>query len=188
MAISCASLSSCSKFKSVRSVTKQKVDRDPWGKSVNYSVGKDDSGKPRMESDLRSSFESVGGSNFTSGNNFSGKEYTKNTYRKKRWGGESEYKAKSYDGGENTKNYDKEPWFVQKQAGENTQDASEGKKSFFTRLFGASSAREHTKTNISKPDDVQTNVRRGVFKEPDVIDWKDQPTHSVSDTNRLLGR
>ena len=36
--------------------------------------------------------------------------------------------------------------------------------------------------------DAETDVRRRVYKQPDIIDWKEQQGLGVKDTNRMLGR
>lgn len=188
LCLGCIGFTSCANLKKVRTVTKTEVKEDMWGRKLNYSVGEDDAGNPRMQSDVRSSFENTGGSSIVSGNNYSGNEYTKKAYRKERWGGESSYKTKSYNNTNKANNYGKEPWFARKQANVNGQESSVGKKSFFTKLFGKSTARERGATDLSKPSDAETNVRRRVFIQPDIIGWKDQQTLSVDDTRGMLGR
>lgn len=173
---------------SEQTVTRSKVDRDEWGKPVTYKVGEDDAGNPQMQSDVRSSFESVGGNKITSGNHYSGKEYTKKSYRKERWGGDSVYRTKSYNDVGRASNYDKEPWFIRKQAITSGQEPSEGKKSFFSKIFGKSTAREQDATRLTKTSDTESAVRRRVFKQPDVISWKGQSALSVQDTKGMLSR
>ena len=178
-------LMSCAKE---RTVTKSQVVKGLFGRDAEFSPGTDDSGNPQMQSDKRSSFENTGANSMASGNNYSGKEYTKKSYRKERWGGDSDYKTKLFNGSKTASNYDKEPWFVKNQSSDYNQRANEGKKSFFTKLFGTSSAREQNGESLDRPSDAETDVRNRVFKQPEVIGWKDQQTLSISDTKSMLGR
>lgn len=181
-------LASCGTFKKVRTITTDRVERDAWGKPSSYKLGKDEAGNPQMKSDKRSSFEQVGANNIVSGKNYRGQEYTKKSYRKDRWGGDSAFRTDSYHGAGKSSRYEKSPWFLQKQAGVQGQEASMGKKSFMTKLFGKKTAREAGVSELARPSDVETDVRRRVFKQPEITGWKNQSGLSVNDTNSLLGR
>ena len=61
-------------------VTQSQVKKDVWGRDEAYSIGKDEDGNPVMKSDKRSSFENKS-SNIASNRDFSGKDYSKKSYR-----------------------------------------------------------------------------------------------------------
>lgn len=105
----CALSVSCS---SDRTVTKKQVRKDPWNNDETFSVGKDKDGNPVMKSDKRSSLEGKR-SHFAGNRDFSGKEYTAKSYRKKRWGGNTRFGRKEYQGNTDASRYKLEPWFVQ---------------------------------------------------------------------------
>ena len=186
----CFALCSCSGLNRVRTVTKRKVDTDFFGNEHNFKIGKDEAGRPKVESDQRSSFESKAESSFGGGTSYQGSEFSKKSYRKKRWGGNSSYDVKSFAGRKQAANYSKEPWFVRNQAGAAAQgkEAKVAKKGFLTRVFGTSTAREQGAGNLDKPSNYQTDVRREVYKQPDVIHWKEQQGLSINDTKQLLAR
>ncbi len=170
-----------------QTITKKQVKTDAWGRAERYTVGKDKDGNPMMKSDRRSSMEgkqsAVAGSR-----DFSGKDYSKKSYRKKRWGGNTVFGRKKYEGNTDASHYKKEPWFVRKQAGAQGQRASAEGRTYSVNPFKTSSAREQNGTRIARTQDAETNVRRRVFKQPEITNWKDQRGLSIKDTNRKLGR
>ncbi len=127
-------------------------------------------------------------SNVASNRDFSGKDYTKESYRKKRWGGNTLFKSKKYEGNTDASRYKKEPWFVRKQASNQGQRAQADGKSFSVNPFKTRSANEQTGKRLARPSDAQTDFRRRVFIQPKMTNWKDQKGLNVGDTNRMLGR
>ena len=172
---------------SQRSETTSQVRKDPWGKPERFSVGKDKDGNPVMKSDLRSGFEGKQ-SHMASSRDFSGKDYQKKSYARKRWGGNTTYERKKYGGNTDASRYKMEPWFVQKQAGEAATRANADGKAYTVNPYGKSTAREQGATRLEHDSDAETDLRRRVYKQPDIIDWEEQKDLSVQDTNRLLGR
>ena len=172
---------------SKQTVTKSQVRNDAWGRPEQFSVGKDKDGNPVMQSELRSHFE---GKRSTTGStsDYSGKDYTAQSYAKKRWGGDSSLQRKKYQGNTDANHYKMEPLFVRKQASAAGQRADAEGKAYASKSYGKSTAREQDKARVKRTSDAETDVRRRVFKEPDIIDWKEQQGLSVKDTNRMLGR
>jgi len=170
-----------------QTVTKEQVRKDAWGKKESFSVGKDKDGNPVMKSDRRSHMEGKT-SHMASNRDFSGKDYNKKSYRKKRWGGNTLFGRKKYEGNTDASQYKQEPWFVRKQASAQGQKANAAGKSFSVNPFRTRSAREQSGRRIVRTSDAETDVRRRVFIQPDVTDWKKQQSLSVGDTNRMLGR
>jgi hypothetical protein len=177
-------LGSCA---SERTVTKTQVKKDAWGREESFSVGKDEDGNPMMKSDRRSSMEGKQ-SNVAGSQDFSGKDYNKKSYRKKRWGGNTVFGRKKYEGNTDASQYQKEPWFVKKQAGLKNQRAGAEGKTYSDNPFRKPTAREQGGARISHSSDAKTDFRRRVFKQPGITHWKDQPGLGVGDTNRMLGR
>jgi len=170
-----------------RTVTKTQVRKDPWGREERFSVGKDKDGNPVMKSDRRSSFEGKR-NNMVSNRDFNAKDYTKKSYRKKRWGGNTVFRRKKYQGNTDASQYKREPWFVRKQAHAQSQRARADGKRYAVNPFRTSRAREQDGRRIAHTADAETGFRRRVFKQPSVINWKEQRGLSVKDTNRMLGR
>jgi hypothetical protein len=172
---------------SEQTVTKTQVKKDAWGKDERYSVGKDKDGNPMMKSDRRSSMEGKG-SNMASNRDFNGEDYSTKSYRKKRWGGNTFFGRKKYAGNTDASKYKKEPWFVQKQAGAHGQKSRADGKNYSVNPFRTSSAREQGSTRITRTQDAESNLRRRVFKQPEITNWRNQKGLSVGDTNSMLGR
>ncbi len=172
---------------SKRTVTKSQARVDVWGNPERFSVGKDEAGNPQMKSDLRSTFEGKA-SNMVSNRDFSGKDYTTRSYAKKRWAGSRGIERKKYEGNTDASRYKMEPWFVQKQALAEGQRARANDRVYETGRYSKTTAVEQQGRRLARPSDAETDVRRRVFREPDIIDWKEQQGLGVKDTNKLLGR
>lgn len=168
-------------------VTQHKVQKDIWGDDEAFAVGKDADGNPTMKSDKRSSFENKS-SNVAMNRDFSGKDYTKNSYRKERWTGKSRFSKKSYQGGEDASQYKKEPWFVQKQTSTASMQSGASKKKFSINPFRSKRATEQGGARLSTSTDARVSNRRSSYKQPEIRSWKDQKGLSVGDTNSMLGR
>lgn len=179
-------LSSCS---SKQSVTKAQVRRDAWGKAESFSIGKDKDGNPVMKSDLRSNFEGQQ-SLMASARDHSGKDYSTKSYSKNRWGGNTAFSRKKYSGKTKTNaNYYKmEPWFVKKQANSAGERSNLQDKNYTVNPYRKSTAHEQGGSRMEHTSDAESDVRRRVYKQPDIINWKDQQGLEVKDTNRMLGR
>jgi len=172
---------------SERTVTKTKVRKDAWGNEDTFSIGEDEKGNLVAKSDRRSSFE--GKSSHLAGNrDFSGNDYTKKSYRKKRWGGNTVFNRKQFAGNTDASRYKQEPWFLKKQANASDKTASVANKEYSINPFRTGEATEQSNASIARTADAETTIRRSVFKKPSITDWKDQQTLSVSDTNSRLGR
>lgn len=172
---------------SEQTVTKTKVRTDAWGNPERFSVGKDKDGNPVMKSDLRSSLE--GKTNHIASNrDFNGEDYTKKSYRKKRWGGNTIFNRKGYDGNTDASRFKSEPWFARKKANASGQTATSAGKAYGVDQFAAGNARESSSASIARTSDAETNVRRRVYKQPKITHWKDQGGLSVNDTKQRLGR
>ena len=168
-------------------VTKTQVKKDWRGRPEAFSVGKDEDGNPVMKSDRRSSLEGKRNTSFA-GKDFRGEDYTKKSYRKKRWFGNSKYTKKEYQGNTDASSYKREPWYVRQQARAGDQRSRADGKRFAANPFRTGTAREQGASRMTRPSDAETNVRRRVFKQPEITHWKKQKGLSVKDTNRMLGR
>lgn len=177
-------LGSCA---SKRTVSKSQVRVDPWGNPEQFSLGKDAEGNPLMKSDLRSSFEGKT-SQLTQGRDFNGKDYRTKSYAKKRWAGDTQFKAKQYAGNTDASQYKMEPWFVRQQALADGKKASADGQGYRTTQYETPTAREQSSERIEGSSDAETDARRRVYQQPEIIDWKEQKGLGVKDTNRLLGR
>ena len=178
-------MSSCA---SEQTVTQSKARKDAWGNELPFTMGKDADGNPTMNSDKRSQFENKN-SNITKNRDFSGKDYTKKSYRKDRWGGNTAFKSKKYEGNTDANRYKKEPWFVKKQAKSFGTEARANNKKFLVNPFRSQkSSYKHGGRQIAKPESVLERNKRNALGQPTITNWKDQKGLSVKDTNGMLGR
>ncbi|MBK1830423.1 hypothetical protein JIN77_06780 [Verrucomicrobiaceae bacterium R5-34] len=183
-AVAALVLASCA---SETTVSKERVRKDAWGDKESFSVGKDKDGNPVMKSDKRSSLEGKT-SHIASNRDFSGQDFTKKSYRKKRWGGNTLFGGKKYEGNTDASKYKQEPWFVQKQAHAQGQTATVSNQSYSVNPFRTRSAHEQGGSRMAHTSDAETDVRRRVFVQPEITEWEKQSGLSVGDTNRMLGR
>ena len=175
---------------SERTVTEEKVRKDAWGNKENYTIESDEDGNAVAKSDVRSSLEGrtshLGGSS----RDFGGQDYTKKSYRKTRWGGNTVFGHKAFGGNTDANRYKKEPWFAQKQSSSANRSANAAGKSYSVNPFRTRTANEQSNSRIESISDAATDTRQRVFKEPSIRDYwsTDQQGPSISDTNSRLGR
>ena len=64
----------------------------------------------------------------------------------------------------------------------------DGGKRYETGAFGTEAAKETGRGKIDRLSDAETDVRRRVFQQPEVEDWRPKRALSVEDTKAMLGR
>lgn len=160
----------------------------PFSQRLNEKNGytQDADGNWKAQGDKRSSFEKQGGSPHFQ------QEYQKNTYKtgeyaKKSWWGNKDYGHKNYDGNTDGSRFMTSSPLSGKNARESSSTANLP-GDYPTQKFTTNSARESDIQNISKPSDAETDIRRGVYQQPDVIDWREQRKLSLDQSKGLLGR
>lgn len=117
-----------------------------------------------------------------------GKEYKDGDYRKKSLWGDKDYVTKVYEGKTDANSLKKESMFGKKTAGEGSKVARDGNKSYTTSNYDTGRAREEGRNGIARSSDAETDVRRRVFTQPNMIPWQAQGAMTVEDTKRMLGR
>ncbi len=179
-------VSSCA---SEKKVTQSRVRKDPWGHEVPFTVGKDADGNPVMKSDRRSEFENRS-SNIARNRDFSGRDYTSKSYRKERWGGNKSFIPKKFQGATDaTSRYQKEPWFIQKQAQSFATQARVSNKQFSVKPYRAQNlSYKQGVRMLPMPPSVQEVNKGSAMGQIPITNWKDQKGLSVKDTNNMLGR
>jgi hypothetical protein len=170
------------------------ADSAPKGLQERLSSGggykQDENGQWVPKSDKRSSYDGHQESPYFKGK-MEKKKYSTGDYaEKKSWWGSKEYGTNQYGG--NTS----ESRFQNTEARQNGMTANDDGKSaresgtFKTntnRLDGKTS-RESGASSIDRPLDAAVQSRRGVYKAPSVIDWKEQRSMSVEQSKGILGR
>lgn len=171
-----------------------KKDADPMAahKPLSQRVHEDNGFKvdskgnwvPR--SDKRSSFESQG-SAYGSGKSFQTAEYKAGDYKKKSWWGNKEYDRPAYQGNTDGSRF-QQTSRLQGQDARETAAAADIPGTYQTDGFATGAAREAGASSIAKPSHYQTDHRRQVFPEPEVVDWRQQRSLTIEQSRGILGR
>lgn len=117
-----------------------------------------------------------------------GKEYKAGEYRKKSWWGDSDYVTKVYGGKTDANALKKDSRFGGRKAGEANVAARDDGKSYRTDAYATGRAREDGAAGPEKRSDAETDERREVFTDPDVIPWQQQNGVTIEQTKNALGR
>ena len=160
----------------------------PFSQRLNEKNGysQDTEGNWIAQGGKRSSFESQGASPFFQG------EYRKNAYKtgeyaKKSWWGNKDYGRRVYDGNTDGSRFMK-PSALDGQGAREANTAADLPDNYQTKNFATNEAKEANKQNVSKTSDAETDSRRRVFQQPDIIDWREQRSLSVEQSKGILGR
>ena len=114
---------------------------------------------------------------------FKGKDVTK-----KSWWGDRDYVKKVYEGKKDANSIRKDSRFNGESAREGKFAARDGDRTYKTNDYSTGNARENAGKSITKQVDAETEERRRVFTEPNIIPWQTQNGMTVDDTKRMLGR
>lgn len=118
-----------------------------------------------------------------------GKEFAAGDYRKKSWWGDKDYVKKVYDGNTDANSLRKDSRFNGREAGEGSVAARDAGKVYDTGAYNTGRAREEGRGDaIDKVSDAETDERRRVFTDPDIIPWKEQNGVTIEQTKNALGR
>lgn len=194
-----AALCSCADHSSQSSGRSQQAARTrdwyEWGESLGgpkgqaYSQDKDGSWKANFNK--RSSFEQVDRDSpyFKGENAATKKAYKTGEFNKKSWWGNKEFGTKSYSGDTDGSRFAKASALGDQRAREISKIAKEsGNHSYATSDYATNDAREAAGKMLDKPSDAETDVRRKVFTQPSVMDWREQRGMTLKDTKAILGR
>lgn len=151
----------------------------------DYEYTKDKNGMMRATSDKQSEFASKG--EFSTARNFKGKDYGKESYRKKRWGNNTDYNTKQYAGNTDGSQFKSSPHYVQKQALAGSRDSRFNRSKFGTNSVAKSNAQETNSTSVKKGQSGYVSSR-GDYGDTRVMSKKEYAELSVRQTNSLLGR
>lgn len=155
--------------------------------SESNGYKQDADGNWAPKNDKRSSFESQGESPYFKGEYGKKEAYKTGEYSKKSWWGNKDYNRQSYAGNTDGSRFQKTSRLDGKGARE-SGSAADVSDPYQTGNYATSSAREASENGLSKPSDAETDVRRRVFQQPDVIDWREQRSLSLEQSKGILGR
>ena len=138
------------------------------------------------KSDKRSSFESQGESPYFKGK-VKTEGYKTGDFAKKSWWGGKDYETNEYGGNTDGSRFRSKA----RQEGMLARDNGKGAREsgvFKTNTLDGKTARETGASAIDRPQDAETESRRGVFQAPSVIGWKEQRSMSMEQSKGILGR
>lgn len=175
---SCASDSGTSAPES-RKTLSQRLDE-------NNGYEQDANGNWLPKNDRRSAFDRQGESPYFKGK-YAGKEYKAGQYEKKSWWGNKDYQPKSYAGNTDGSRFMSKSRFDGEGARE-SGNAAKIPDPYQTGTYATGDAREAGKSPIHKASDAETDRRREVFPEPEIMDWREQRVLSLQQSRGILGR
>ncbi len=146
----------------------------------------DDTGAWVPKSDKRSAYDSQRESAYFKGK-IDKKTYKTGDYAKKSWWGTKEYEAKTYTGNTDGSRFQTQAIQDGQMSRYHDSKASEGGL-FETKSLDRKTARESGAAEIARPGNSRVEARRGVYKAPSVMDWREQRAMSMDESRSLLGR
>jgi Ni/Co efflux regulator RcnB len=178
---SCAKDSNSSSTESGFKPLSQRLDE-------NNGYAQDESGNWAPRSDKRSPYESQGGSRyFDKKSNYNQKAYQAGEYAKKSWWGNKDYGRKAYAGETDGSRFQQGSKFQGRTARE-AGGSADIPDAYQTGAYATSAAREAGAGNLDRPSDAETDIRRRVYKQPEIIDWREQRSLTLDQSKGLLGR
>lgn len=176
----------CSCAKNATVVSQERVSHgdellDKYASNHSYAKG---SGGVRSQSDQQSAFA---GKQFHGSNDFSGKDYAKKGYTNKRWGGNTGYAHKHFNGDMDASRYKKSPEFVQQQARYNKMKANAQGQGYKTDGYSTAAAREASNANVATKNSNYAK-RNTLERDPVIMTRQERAQLSVDETNSALGR
>lgn len=144
----------------------------------------DDKGNWAPKVDKRSSYENKGKSAYFD-SKYEGKSFNTDRYAKKSWWGGKEMPRKAYQGkmeqiDHQVANVDGKQSNIR---GNDYKTSSYGQ----TDTYETHSSIENDATDLAKPSDAETDIRRRVYLQPKITDYKQQRSLSIEQSKKLLG-
>lgn len=160
----------------------------PLSQRLSESNGykQDANGNWAPKNDKRSSYESQGTSPYFKGE-YGKKDYKTGAYSKKSWWGNKDYGRQQYAGSTDGSRFQKTSRLDGKGARE-SGGAAVVPDPYQTDTYATSAAREAGTGKLAKPSDDETDIRRRVYQQPEIIDWREQRTLSLEQSKGILGR
>ena len=157
---------------------------DDHAKDNGYKTDANGNFIPR--SNKRSSFENKGASPYFQGEYGANKSYKTGEYARKSWWGNKDYGRQQYAGNTDGSRFQQNSRFDGKGARESGSNAKIP-GTYKTDNYATGAASEAGQDNLAKPGNAEIENRRGVYKQPDIVDWQEQRKLSIDQSKGLLG-
>jgi hypothetical protein len=181
--VSCAS-DSAAKKKEPASTPPRKSLSERMNEKNGYK--QDANGNWVANNDRRSPYEGKG-STYDAKKSFKTNDYKTGDFAKKSWWGNKEYDRQSYKGNTDGSRFQKSS-ALQGETAPEAGDAAKIPGPYQTDTYATGAAREAGNKTIDKPSNDIVNSRQKVFKQPEIIDWKEQRKLSLDQSKGILGR
>ena len=160
----------------------------PLTQRLNESNGyqQDSAGNWVPKIDKRSSFESQDDSHNFKGD-YSGKTYKAGEYAKKSWWGNKDYGSQAYTGATDGSRFQKQSR-LDGQSARETGVTAKTSDPYQTGNYATNSARESGNKRLAKPSDAESDSRRRVYQQPEIIGWQQQRSITLDQSRGILGR
>ena len=155
---------------------------------LNESNGykKDADGNWVPQNDRRSQYESKGESQFAR-KNYKKQEYKTGDYTKKSWWGNKEYDRQAYAGDTDGSRFQKASALQGKGAREAATSA-DIPDNYDSGTYATDAANEAGTDAIKKTSNDAIENRRKLYKQPEIIDWREQRSLTLDQSKGILGR
>jgi hypothetical protein len=145
----------------------------------------DSKGKPMGEYKTATEFQK---SNHQFKGGYEGKKFNVGEYRKKSWWGDRDYAKKVYGGDTDANGLVKRSRFEGDASNEGTKVARDNGRSYTTGDYATRASNEMGKKNIAKTSDAETDIRRDVFTDPEIMPYQQQNGMTMDEVKQRLGR
>lgn len=138
------------------------------------------------QTDRRSNFEGKSNTSFAN-KDYKKQEYKTGDYSKSSFWGSKEYTPKAYAGNTDGSRFQK----ASRLQGVGAREARTNAKipdPYQTGTYATGAARETGATPIAKSSNAEIDNRQETYKQPEMIDWREQRSVTKDQTKGLLGR
>lgn len=181
-------LLSCASDASKKEEVASTPARKPLSERINEKNGfkQDSEGNWKIENDRRSPYESQG-STYDAKKSYKKSDYKTGDFTKQSWWGNKEYDRQTYGGNTDGSRFQQTSSLQGEKAPE-AKDQARIAGPYQTDTYATNSAREAGNDPIKKGSSDAIESRRKTFKQPDIIDWREQRPLSLEQSKGILGR
>jgi hypothetical protein len=189
IALAAGFLGSCGTSGSGEGAAESSANLAPLSQRLNQEQGyvRDSEGNWIPRSNKRSQFESISASGTDRRNNMANRRFKANEYQAAEWTRTKSAPPQGYVGDTDGSAFQTTA-AAQGQAARQSGDRARIPGAYETGTFGTGSSRENQARRHDRPQDDQTENRRGKFTPPEIIDWRQQRDLSIDQSRSILSR
>jgi hypothetical protein len=147
----------------------------------------DSEGNWKINNNKRSSFETAGEASMAKREYHAG-TYNAGSVQKKSWWGDTSHEKPAYQGNTDASRFLTRAPDAGKSARESGTTSLFSHKAMEKKQIDGKLANEQSRGDIGTSSDAETDIRRDVFPEPAITDWRQQRAMDIKDTKSILGR